>query len=270
MRETQAVRARAAERDQLLQTVLDGLRADSRFVAAWLGGSLGRGVADAVSDLDLIVVVTEAASAILCARPEPRGYGATPARQELFARFGGVSFVYESHNNAPAGGTFSTVIYETAQVVDWTLLPRAMAERPPDTHLLFGIAGIRVQTPPAAVPAAERAALAVERIGFFWLMMSVAAKYIIREDSVYVNTLLDGQRRLLQEVRAITRGATEPYKGGSRGLCILTAQEQVTTARHLISDVLQLLPEIEALGASIPEPPLQALERLLTLAEGCV
>jgi hypothetical protein len=43
----------------VLDRVVDELSADSRVVALWLSGSLGRGVADAGSDLDLIVTVDD-------------------------------------------------------------------------------------------------------------------------------------------------------------------------------------------------------------------
>ena len=46
----------------LLDRVVATLDSDERIVALWLGGSLGRGVADAGSDLDLIVTVADAAA----------------------------------------------------------------------------------------------------------------------------------------------------------------------------------------------------------------
>lgn len=47
----------------VLERITSALDADPRVVALWLGGSLGRGVADAGSDLDLIVTVTDDTSA---------------------------------------------------------------------------------------------------------------------------------------------------------------------------------------------------------------
>ncbi len=43
----------------LLARVVEGLEDDDRVRAVWLGGSVGRGVADAGSDLDLVVTVTD-------------------------------------------------------------------------------------------------------------------------------------------------------------------------------------------------------------------
>ncbi|MFD3164437.1 hypothetical protein [Herpetosiphon sp. NSE202] len=53
------------QRDRLIAQLSTTLAADQRFVAGWLVGSFGRNAADAVSDLDLMVIVAEAASAQL-------------------------------------------------------------------------------------------------------------------------------------------------------------------------------------------------------------
>ena len=68
MADGDALRARAAARDHTLHTLVDVLYADDRIMAAWLGGSISQGAGDALSDLDLTVVVTDAAS-IVRARP---------------------------------------------------------------------------------------------------------------------------------------------------------------------------------------------------------
>jgi len=58
-----AVRSRlerhSAERDILLQRAQAVLAQDSRVSAAWLFGSLGRGDADELSDLDLFIIVAD-------------------------------------------------------------------------------------------------------------------------------------------------------------------------------------------------------------------
>lgn len=45
----------------VLQRTIDVLTADRRVIALWLSGSVGRGVADAGSDLDLIITVDDGA-----------------------------------------------------------------------------------------------------------------------------------------------------------------------------------------------------------------
>jgi predicted nucleotidyltransferase len=55
-----AIAAMPVEYQPLLADVRDVLAADPRFLALFLGGSIGRGVADAGSDLDLLVTVSDA------------------------------------------------------------------------------------------------------------------------------------------------------------------------------------------------------------------
>lgn len=46
---------------EILELLVEALADDDRIRALWLGGSVGRGVADAGSDLDLVVTVTDVA-----------------------------------------------------------------------------------------------------------------------------------------------------------------------------------------------------------------
>ncbi len=55
-----AIAALESGYDALLARIVDTVRADDRVRALWLGGSVGRGVADAGSDLDLLVTVIDA------------------------------------------------------------------------------------------------------------------------------------------------------------------------------------------------------------------
>lgn len=50
---TDLLRLREEERDRLLDRLVASLERDERVVAAWLSGSLGRGTADAWSDVDV-------------------------------------------------------------------------------------------------------------------------------------------------------------------------------------------------------------------------
>src|SRR4051794_12310171 len=56
-----------AERDALLQRAQGILDRDPRISAAWLFGSLGRGDADELSDLDLFIIVADEHRAALVA-----------------------------------------------------------------------------------------------------------------------------------------------------------------------------------------------------------
>jgi len=48
----------------LLDRVVDIVRGDDHVRALWLAGSVGRGVADAGSDLDLVVTIDDPARAV--------------------------------------------------------------------------------------------------------------------------------------------------------------------------------------------------------------
>lgn len=63
---------RVTARQRFIDALVETLRADERVVAAWLGGSIARGDDDALSDVDLHVVIADAAAAELCARPWQR------------------------------------------------------------------------------------------------------------------------------------------------------------------------------------------------------
>lgn len=107
----------------------------------------------------------------------------------------------------------------------------------------------------------------MERIGFFWLMLTVTAKYIVRGDALYVNIVLDNQRRLLQEVRSLVTGHAQSYRGGARGSLATTTAEQVAAVRQLSAEMLALLPDAAALGGEVPAPLLRILDTLLALAD---
>ena len=72
---------------ELLLRIHRQLEADPRFVAAWLGGSYGRAEQDAVSDLDLFVVVKDASAFPLCRRQAAKASGTTPERFAIFQQF---------------------------------------------------------------------------------------------------------------------------------------------------------------------------------------
>ncbi len=148
--------AYAAAREALLRRVAASLEADERVVAAWLSGSLSRdGGGHADSDIDLDVVLTDAAAVALCRRSRVVAGETTPERLAFFARFGRPVLVHVNHHNALDGGTFTAVFYaEGAPSIDWRQVPLARARRPLPSRLLFA------RTPiPAASPTQGKAAI---------------------------------------------------------------------------------------------------------------
>src|SRR5512140_2802712 len=98
---------RKQARDALCKRIETVLKADDRFVAAWLIGSLGRHSGDELSDIDLFVAVNEQIFATFCSQPWITAGRTTEERFALFAQFGEPVIIHENHRNAPDGGTFT-------------------------------------------------------------------------------------------------------------------------------------------------------------------
>jgi GNAT superfamily N-acetyltransferase len=95
--------AMAAERSRMLERLDAGLRGDERIVAAWVGGSMGRGEADDLSDIDIHLAVEDDQCTELNAR-----------RRTFVSGFGEPLLIQEAPQNAPPGGAFQLVLYRGA------------------------------------------------------------------------------------------------------------------------------------------------------------
>ena len=195
----------SSARERLVERIQAGLRADPRIAAAWLSGSYGRGEQDAVSDIDLVVVIEEAFAAPFCAWSTVTSSSPPEERMKLFSKFGTPANIHENHNNAPAGGSFSSVLYvDPPVIVDWTITPHSRALRPRATLLLFDRVGVpRLNADQIEIsPGQESAPLLSERNAFFWMMAAVTAKYIVRERSEEAQELLVFLEKILGEIES--------------------------------------------------------------------
>src|ERR1051326_5812100 len=95
------LQARCAERDALLTRAQHVLDADYRVCAAWLFGSLGRGDEDALSDLDLFVVVAD-----------DHLHAISADRQTYAAQLGRPLLLPEAPQNAPPAGAYLMALYD--------------------------------------------------------------------------------------------------------------------------------------------------------------
>ena len=264
---TDSLQAYQASRAALLAKLTETLSKDERFVAAWLTGSFGRGEADTVSDIDLTLVVSERYSASLCARPEPAGAKTTKERFDLFSSFGQPAAIHENNSNAPEEGTFTFVLYtRSALMVDWILVPQSKARCPAQSQLLFDKAGIPLSLPePESLE--QRMRLAADSIAFFWMMAAVTAKYIVRQDAVFVNCWLEELHKLVSAVERLAAGEVWQYERGSLTALEPTPEGQVRAVRRLCLRMLDLMARIAEMGGEIPASPLPEVETLLKLAE---
>ena len=167
-------------------------------MAAWLVGSFGNGSADAVL---------------------------TRSVQEV-GRFGETVWLQEVPGNAPSGGAYASAGFKSVPLpiaVDWYWQRLGQALCPSDAHLLFDKAGVRPPDPPASfaelisrrdlhagADLGRAAPSDADRIGFFWAMVPVAAKYGVRGWDEKAERILRG---LGEQVDTI---GTAPARGRTR------------------------------------------------------
>lgn len=258
----------AANRDQLLEHIVQFLKNDERFAAAWLTGSFGRNDADDVSDLDLTIIVDNAFAKTLCARPYQVGAGTIEERYVLFSQFGRPHIVRDNHHNAPADGSFTFVLYkETALAVDWILRPNVNVTRPTSSVLLFDKAGIAVEPPPPVESLDQRIEMATEQVAFFWLMVTVTIKYLIRQDEVYFHRFLDMLHGILWVVRRLVAGEPDQWIKGSLVKMATTRETQITSVHQVCQEMMGVMPDVEKMGGTVPISPMSTMEILLHFAE---
>lgn len=257
----------AADRERLLGDIVAATANDPRFRAGWLTGSYGRGDQDALSDLDLTLVVVEAHAATLCRRAATVSAVTTPERHALFARFGEIANLHENNNNAPPDGTFTNVVYApTAVMVDWVLAPEEDVQRPAASRLLFDHVGIPVAPPPVPESAGQRTEKASEINAFFWMMLAVTIKCHLRGDGVFVATWLESLQRMVREVQRLVAGETAVYQRGSLSSLAADPAAQLAALEQLAAEMEGLMPGAAALGGFIRPSPLPTIARLITLA----
>jgi predicted nucleotidyltransferase len=258
-------------RNVLITSLVTELSNDERILAAWLTGSYGRNEADAVSDLDLSVVVVQPHHVTLCARQEQVSHTTTAERLELFRRFGEPAIIHENNHNAPENGTFTFVLYsKSALMVDWTLIPAMNVERPFHSLLLFDKGNIPVSAPPAPEELEESKKAVAEIWSFFWMMTAVTIKYIIRGDLVFVQTWLGQLQGMIQETeRRMERiPKQQAYRRGSFSQLQATREKQIEALQQLCNQMQGLTARVTEFIGFSPANPSTEIETLLALING--
>jgi hypothetical protein len=172
------------------------------MVAAWLGGSLGRGDADDFSDIDLHLAIADAACAQL-----------TENRRGFVSQFGDALLIQEAPQNAPPDGAFLLVLYrgQAAPVeVDWSWRAASAAAIPDNALILFdGSPGLRSSSL-WRTPSDDEISLGTT---FFWAMAFIVAKKLARGDTVGAFDLLRAMRRARDRVQDYLAGQPAPPWG---------------------------------------------------------
>lgn len=255
-------------RTDLLEQITHTLQRDERFVAAWLAGSFGRGEQTWLSDLDLYVVVSDRFSASLCAAPWQTSAKTTAERLTLFRQFGTPGLIFErnTHANQMSGVLTNVVYQESAQSVDWMLIPQAKAYREYPSLLLFDKAGL--PEPPAPEP--ERLEQRLERasthVGFFWIIACGSARALAANKLPLFYSYLLELERALREVKAALRGERAPYLKSTDQQIDLIHETCVALLRRLCDEMESLMPQVVHLGGYVPASPRSLIEMRLALS----
>ncbi len=257
------------QREKLLTRITKTLAMDERFAAGWLTGSYAGGDADALSDIDISIVVADPHSEVLCRRLEQVTPQTSPERTSLFSQFGAPALIHENNNNAPDGGTFTFVLYaESALMVDWILIPQSKAERPLQSKLLFDKVNIPVAPPPEPETLEQSKKAVAESWAFFWMMATVTIKYILRGDGVFAAHWIEALHGMVGEIERHLEGQTWHYTRGSLSALQATSEKQLKSIRDLCDRMLALKDKVSKFIDTEPLTPTPEIEELLTLAQG--
>jgi predicted nucleotidyltransferase len=254
-------------REALLEKITQELSSDEQFVAAWLTGSIARNESDSLSDIDLSVVVADTYSPNLCTRLEQVSAQTSSERYALFCQFGKPALIHENNNNAPAGATFTAVMYaQSALRVDWIWVPQSKAIRPIQSRLLFERIFIPLAPAPEPEALEQSRKYVAEQWAFFWLMIVTTMKYIHRGDGVFAAEWLEYFHRLIHEMERRMNREPWKYVRGSRSQLQPTREKQLESIKELCTRMLALKPRVTEFIGSEPMTPVSEIEKLFLLS----
>ena len=268
------LQVRRIEHEALLQRVQTLLQADQRVIAAWLFGSRGRRTSDALSDLDVWVIVKDEFIETICA--ERQSYVSQPDHPVL---------LLESPQNAPARGAYLMALYPGqagVHQVDWYWQRQSDASRPLHAVLLFDRGDIPQDTrqeqldplgTPPSLTLQERAAQVTQLSNFFWAMSNIAVKSVLRHQSWVAVSHLEGLRSIVDEMKRLV-GLSSVREGQEEWrtsiLPPVHRHEQMTMLREITHEMEQLAGSIETLGGFIPSATIPSVYDFFDLADALI
>lgn len=253
------------ERTDLIRVATTALHFDERVVAVWLAGSIGRGDADAYSDIDLWVAIRDGAMDAV-----------REGRRQFVEVLGRPILISEAPQNAPPGGAYLWTFYpgkHGPQHVDWNWLPEAGAKIPADTQVLFDKVGLThaeesVREPPTE---AELSSALTQECAFFWGMCAVIAKYIARRRRYDVLNLMTILADTSDKIKwLLGEGKLKSYKESLSDEVPLSTEprEQLGLLRNLATNLeLEVGPVVEAAGGQVPHSAVSQVKDLFRLVE---
>ncbi len=255
------LQTRLSEREGMLQRIVQQLADDERVVAAWLYGSLGRNDGDALSDIDVRIVVAD-----------PFSEAMNADRQAYAARVGPLLLAQEAPHNAPPGGAFLLVMYPGSVGpihVDWTWQPQSHAIIPRDVRVLFDRVGLPVATPVTRPSGQSLADSLTEHSVFFWMMVQVAAKKIARQQSWAAIVVLNYAQEALQHVKWLLNLTDSPALLENQCVDPVPASptDQMVLVRALANEMDALTAHIARAGGLVPAEVIPPAYRLFELVD---
>lgn len=259
----ETTRLRAVERDAWLQRAMASIAASERYAAAWLIGSLGRGDADELSDVDLVTVLYDAEfdRLRLNLRPEVE-------------RFGSVVSFREVPHNGPPGGTSTSVSFagrDGSISIDWYWQPLSAAVVPSDARVVSNKADVPRADPPMTFDrlqaGADRPSFSPPKdpvestsmnIEYFWGMLAIASKYAARRESTL--TIVPLLKSCIGHVRSfVGEPASSAEVEGSEIEVLIALADQMLSLHSTATDGGARLPDdLEELGQYV-----RLMDRLL-------
>lgn len=251
------------ERNALLQKITSLLESDSRVGAAWLFGSLGRGDADALSDLDLWVVVSDDAIQAVVAE-----------RRQYVTRVGEPVLMLEAPQNAPVGGAYLMAAYDAPagpHIADWYWQPRSSAFIPPHTRVLFDRAGLAVGDEPmrfvGGSPDPVLETQLIHFISFFWMMWLITVKHTARAPHSETIPLLFYVLDPFCKTQRFLGQPEDPRYLSDVLPSLPTPREKLDTLRRLADEMVGLMKQVAATGRAVPEAIVPGAYRYLAWLE---
>lgn len=249
---------RVQGRNQLLRLAEEIAQSDVRISAAWLFGSLGRGDADELSDIDLFLIVEDEAHEEVVAN-----------RYTYMAQLGEPLLILEAPQNWPPGGVYNMALYWGdwgPHQVDWYWVRRSQAIIPSEVVLLFDRVGLAHKAEPtkfdfAPVPERPIAEIIKQDVHLFWVMLLIGAKYLARGTDGFWFRDLYG--KLAQRFdQPIPEAITSPMPANRK--------EQLAIFRQAANAMVDLMPMLTKSGARMPTHFPPHAHRYLDLIESII
>jgi len=263
MSATEILETRSQERDVLLASIIDVLKTDLRVVGAWLGGSLGRGTADRLSDIDIYVVVSEQYARFV--------YSST---REFVARVPGLILTESAPRNAPPNGAYLLSLFHGdtgPHQVDWYWVTDRVGEIPHNTRVLFNSADIPVASKKSPKITDDSYDLENE-IARFWALAAISAKKIARGHSWSAIAILGYMRAAVDQIswHLEVSGSSPGHPDTRSDRPPVDSQGQLAALEEFIGEVQALSPAIVAAGLPAPGSLAAEMAPLIDLARSVI